>query len=201
MRRNAMAGALLAGALLFASGAARAEERAEERAEDKAGERAPGTPTSVRGWVAGGLGAGSLYGIGFHEAHGTGGLSVDHGHLSVPILLEGDFGKTSAGLATSQVALGAPIQYREGRFRIGAGPEVSYFWLKRAPGASMPAVDAVGLGLCALASFDLVAFDDNRALALLVRGEAMWLRGPDSVFDFTRGTVAPRASVAAGLRF
>lgn len=192
MPRNVLAAAIVAAGILATSHAFAEEEPAPTP---------PPTPAFFRGWIAAGASAGEFWNIGTTSFHGTFGGNWDHGHLALPFTLEVDLGKTTAGLGTGQVALALAPQARIGRVRFGGGPEAGYFWLTRNAGASMPPVDAIGLGLCALASVDLVALGEDKAVSLLARGEVMYLRGPDSFFRFDRGTAAPRGSLALGVRF
>jgi len=192
MLRNALAVAVLAAGILATSHAS---------AEEQQQPLTPPAPTLVRGVVAGGASTGSVWGVSLTGFHGTAGFDVDHGHLTVPILLEADLGKTPTGLGTGQVALAVGAQAHLGRVRFGGGGEATYFWLSRVQGASMPAIDAIGFGLWAGASVDLFDFGGDRALALGVRGEVVGLRGPDSFFRFDRGIAAPRGAVTLAVRF
>lgn len=205
MPRNVLGAALFAAAGFVASSVASSAARADEEAPARAPAPAPAPApslSSVRGWLAGGASEGEVWGVGLTALHGTLGIVADHGrHLSVPATLEVDLGRTPAGLGTGQVAAAVAPQVRFGRARVGGGPELTYFWLGRAYGAEMPPVDAIGLGLFALASVDLFELGGDRAVALLARGEVVYLRGPDSFFRFDRGAAAPRGSLALGVRF
>jgi hypothetical protein len=119
---------------------------------------------------------------------------VEHGSFTAPILLDFDTGKTPAGLSTGQVAISAAFTVRVDRFRIGGGPELSYFWMFR-PSSSVLA-DAVGLGVSLLASFDVIELGDDRAIALMLRGEAIWLN-ESSAARTTSTTPKPSAKTSS----
>ena len=115
-----------------------------------------------------------------------------------------ELGKTNSGhLGTGDFALFATIEGVVGRFRLGAGPQLSYFWMSRADTSTGPHVDAFGLGIRTRVSFDLVRFDEGkgRAIFLAVSSDLEWLRGWSYFLSVNGGTAALRANGTLGVRF
>jgi hypothetical protein len=167
------------------------------RAGEEQVDHAPAPPAVLRGVAAGGMSAASVFHLSTSGFHGEGGFSVDRGHLAVPILVNLDLGATHEGLHTGQLAIAGGAQYRAGRFRIGAGLELGYFWISRAAYQSSPTIGAGALGIFALTSLDVIDFGGDRAITVSLRGEGAALNG----LSFAHGTFAPRGSFAVGVRF
>ena len=169
----------------------------------------PSNPSRVPHVLLGaGLSYGQLFGIGARATAIEGGLVVDMSrHVALSVGADVELGKmTIAELPMGDVAVFGTIDGVAGRFRFGAGPQLSYFWMSRTTASSAPTIDAIGLGARARVSVDLLRFDDerpehSRGIFLAVSPDFEWLRGPSKIVDFTTGTLAWRANATVGLRF
>jgi hypothetical protein len=163
-------------------------------------------PRRVFGVLAGGVGHGQLLDVDVTTPSFEGGVSVAlHERVAMTLAATVDIGETKiGGLGLGEVAPFATFELVLWRFRLGAGPQLSYFWIDRA--GDRPAIDALGLGLRGRISFDLVYLDDapkafgtRTGIYLAASPSAEWLTDTNDLF--TGGAAAWRANATLGLRF
>lgn len=127
------------------------------------------SPTRVRGLASLGGGASTMFGVPVTGMHADVGVTIERGRLALPIRLDADLGRTRAGLGSNEITTGTAILWVHHRLRLGGGCDAGYGWLTRARASSTPSIGMFALDAFALASFDLVDLEDNRAIYLAVK--------------------------------
>ncbi len=191
VKRRSFVALTLASVLGFSAQRATAQESPPPR---------PTSSTVVRGLASGGASAASLFGISSTAVHLDAGVSVQKERSFFPITLNAELGKTTNGLSTGEITLGAGVQWVVWRARIGAGLDVGYGWIGRAPTSAGPPIGMYALDGFALATADLVELGDHRALYLGVR-PSVGVRWGESFFAFSHDALAWRGAVLTGIRF
>jgi hypothetical protein len=154
----------------------------------------------ARGFVAGGISHSSVFHVDSQGFRGEAGISADLAkYVGASGGLALDIGKTDARLGTGSVSLFGSLDLLLWRFRLGAGPRLTYFWMDRAPSTSLAPLDATGFGLRGALTFDLVPLGSSRALFISGAADIDLLRG--SFFAFGHETPAWRIGGMAGVRF
>jgi hypothetical protein len=153
--------------------------------------------------AAGGLAYGSVLSV------GSRGYAIDAAavlrpseHLGATVGLAVDLGETEWKLRTREYAAYGTIEAIIGRLRLGAGPQLSFFWMERAPSSIASSVDAIGIGVRARITFDVLAFDGDRALFVSAIPVVEVMRGTTSFLHWDKGAaVAWRVAPTVGVRF
>ena len=88
------------------------------------------------------------------------------------VSLDGDFGRTRHGLMTRQFTLTPSVELVADRFRLGFGPEVTWFGIWRATTGAVVAHGGVGFRVSP--SFDIIK-SDSGSIYIAARGQIDWL--------------------------
>lgn len=191
MRRRSFVAFALASILGLAARSATAQESPADR---------PPSTAVVHGLASGGASTASLFGISSTAVHLDAGIGVHKERSFVPVTVNAELGKTPNGLSMGEITLGAGAQWVIWRARIGAGLDVGYGWIGRAPTSVGPHIGMYALDGFALATIDLVDLGGERALYLGVR-PSVGIRWGESFFAFSHDALAWRGAALTGIRF
>ena len=168
-------------------------------AQESPAERPPSVAI-VRGLASGGASTASLFGISSTAVHLDAGIGVHKGNTFIPVTVNAELGQTPNGLSMGEVTLGAGVQWIVWRARIGAGLDLGYGWVGRAPTSMGPHIGMYALDGFALATIDLVDLGGHRAIYLGVR-PSIGVRWGESFFSFSHDALTWRGTALTGIRF
>lgn len=159
---------------------------------------APPKKTAAHAFVEGGAAFGVLFGLGTVTGSVQGGAALDLSpRFGITLGADVELGKTSDGaLPLGEVASFLVFETKASALRFGIGPQLSYFWIERARAAENSPIDALGIGVRARLTVDLVRLDGEPAT-----GRALYFSAAPTFEFFTGSAVTWRGSATLGVRF
>ncbi|CAN5920568.1 hypothetical protein BH11MYX4_BH11MYX4_13420 [soil metagenome] len=160
----------------------------------------PSSGTVVRGLAGGGASVATLFGISSTALHLDAGVGIQKERSFFPLTVNAELGQTPNGLSAGEITAGAATQWVIGRARLGAGLDLGYGWIGRAPTSIGPHIGMYALDAFALATLDVIDLGDHRALYLGVR-PSVGLRWGEGLFAWSHDAVTWRGAALTGIRF